>query len=66
MALPAVVATADQRKSYRVIEGNRRILALRALETCGVRKFDRAASHSVSRPTEFAHPARGLAGAPLS
>jgi hypothetical protein len=32
-SLPAVVATDDQRKSYRVIEGNRRILAVRALET---------------------------------
>lgn len=31
--LTAVVATGDRRKSYRVIEGNRRILALRALET---------------------------------
>jgi hypothetical protein len=32
-SLPAVVATKDRRKSYRVIEGNRRVLALRALET---------------------------------
>ncbi|MDQ5821523.1 MAG: hypothetical protein M3540_08790 [Actinomycetota bacterium] len=32
-ALPAVVATSDRRKRYRVLEGNRRILALRALET---------------------------------
>lgn len=31
--LPAVVATADRRKRYKVIEGNRRVLALRALET---------------------------------
>jgi hypothetical protein len=31
--LPAVVATGDRRKSYRIIEGNRRVLALRALET---------------------------------
>jgi hypothetical protein len=31
--LPAVVATADRRKRYKVVEGNRRILALRALET---------------------------------
>jgi hypothetical protein len=32
-ALPAVVATADRQKRYKVVEGNRRILALRALET---------------------------------
>jgi hypothetical protein len=32
-ALLAVVATGDARKRYRVLEGNRRILALRALET---------------------------------
>jgi hypothetical protein len=32
-ALPAVVATGDQRKRYTVMEGNRRLLALRALET---------------------------------
>jgi hypothetical protein len=32
-ALPAVVATADARKRYRVVEGNRRVLALLALET---------------------------------
>jgi hypothetical protein len=31
--IPAVVATADRRKRYRVVEGNRRILVLRALET---------------------------------
>src|SRR4051794_11518663 len=31
--LPAVVATADRRKRYKVVEGNRRVLALRALET---------------------------------
>ena len=33
MTLPAVVATGDARKRYKVVEGNRRILALRALET---------------------------------
>jgi hypothetical protein len=32
-ALPAVVATGDRRKRYKVIEGNRRVLALKALET---------------------------------
>ncbi|HMJ75487.1 MAG TPA: hypothetical protein VK507_05915 [Iamia sp.] len=31
--LPAVVATNDRRKRYRVVEGNRRVLALKALET---------------------------------
>lgn len=31
-ALPAVVATADRRRKYKVIEGNRRILAVKALE----------------------------------
>jgi hypothetical protein len=31
--LPAVVPTGDQRKRYKVIEGNRRVLALKALET---------------------------------
>jgi len=31
--LSAVVATADLRKRYKVVEGNRRVLALRALET---------------------------------
>ena len=31
--LPAVVATADRQKRYKVVEGNRRVLALRALET---------------------------------
>ncbi len=31
--LPAVVATSDSRKRYRVMEGNRRVLALKALET---------------------------------
>jgi hypothetical protein len=31
--LIAVVPTADRRKRYRVIEGNRRVLALKALET---------------------------------
>ncbi|MDQ0755056.1 hypothetical protein [Arthrobacter sp. B3I4] len=30
--LPAVVATDDQRRKYRVIEGNRRVLALKALD----------------------------------
>lgn len=30
--LPAVVATADRHRRYRVIEGNRRILAVKALE----------------------------------
>ncbi len=33
LALPAVVATGDQRKRYKVLEGNRRVLALKALET---------------------------------
>jgi hypothetical protein len=32
-ALPAVVATGDRRKRYKVMEGNRRILAVRALDT---------------------------------
>ena len=32
-ALPAVVATSDQRKRYIVIEGNRRVVTLKALET---------------------------------
>ncbi len=32
-ALVAVVAVGDIRKRYRVIEGNRRVLALKALET---------------------------------
>ena len=32
-ALLAVVATSDQRKRYLVIEGNRRVVALKALET---------------------------------
>lgn len=31
--LPAVVATSDSKKRYRVVEGNRRVLALKALET---------------------------------
>lgn len=31
--LPAVVATSDRRRRYRVVEGNRRVLALKALET---------------------------------
>jgi hypothetical protein len=31
--LPAVVATGDRRRRYVVVEGNRRILALKALET---------------------------------
>jgi hypothetical protein len=32
-ALPAVVATDDRRKRYKVLEGNRRVLALKSLET---------------------------------
>jgi hypothetical protein len=32
-SLTAVVATGDRRKRYKVLEGNRRIVALRALET---------------------------------
>lgn len=32
-ALTAVVATGDRRKRYKVLEGNRRVLALRAIET---------------------------------
>ena len=32
-ALPAVIATSDQKKRYVVIEGNRRIVTLKALET---------------------------------
>lgn len=32
-ALPAVVATTDSKKRYVVLEGNRRVLALKALET---------------------------------
>lgn len=31
--LPVVVATNDKRRSYKVIEGNRRVLALKALDT---------------------------------
>jgi hypothetical protein len=31
--LPAVVATGDTRKRYRVVEGNRRVLALKVLDT---------------------------------
>ena len=31
--LPIVIATGDSRKRYRVIEGNRRVLSLKALET---------------------------------
>ena len=31
--LPAVIATGDARKRYRVVEGNRRVLALRVLDT---------------------------------
>jgi hypothetical protein len=34
--LPAVVAVGDRRKRYKVIEGNRRILVLKALETPGI------------------------------
>lgn len=33
ITLPAVVATGDRRRRYRVVEGNRRVLALKALET---------------------------------
>lgn len=33
LSLPAVVATGDKRKRYTVLEGNRRVLALQALET---------------------------------
>lgn len=33
LALPAVVASGDARKRYRLLEGNRRLLAVRALET---------------------------------
>ncbi len=36
MALLAIVPTGDQRRRYRVLEGNRRLLALRALETPAV------------------------------
>jgi hypothetical protein len=32
MALPGVVPTGDRRKRYKVIEGNRRVLAVKALE----------------------------------
>jgi hypothetical protein len=32
-SLPAVVATDDRRRRYRVLEGNRRVLALKVLET---------------------------------
>lgn len=32
-ALPAVIATDDRRKRYKIVEGNRRVLALRALDT---------------------------------
>lgn len=31
--LPAVIATGDTRKRYRMLEGNRRLLAIKALET---------------------------------
>ena len=31
--LPAVISTADQKKRYLVVEGNRRVIALKALET---------------------------------
>lgn len=34
--LPIVVPTGDQKKRYRVLEGNRRVLALKALETPGL------------------------------
>lgn len=33
LSLPAVVATSDKRKRYTVLEGNRRILAVKALDT---------------------------------
>lgn len=33
VSLPCVVATGDQRTCYRVLEGNRRVLALKALDT---------------------------------
>lgn len=33
LTLPAVVATGDRRRRYLVVEGNRRVLALKALET---------------------------------
>src|SRR2546430_179891 len=33
MMLTAVIASGDRRKRYTVLEGNRRLLALRALET---------------------------------
>lgn len=33
LSLPAVVATSDKRKRYTVLEGNRRVLAVKALET---------------------------------
>ncbi len=33
LSLPAVVATRDRRKRYTVLEGNRRVLAVKALET---------------------------------
>lgn len=32
-SLPLVMATGDRRKQYRILEGNRRVLALKALET---------------------------------
>ncbi len=32
-SLPAVVATSDQKKRYTVLEGNRRVVTLKALET---------------------------------
>lgn len=33
ITLPAIVATDDRRRRYRVLEGNRRVLALKALDT---------------------------------
>jgi hypothetical protein len=33
LSLPAVVATTDKRRRYTVLEGNRRVLAVKALET---------------------------------
>src|SRR5687768_1805163 len=54
MSLPAVVATGDRRQRYLVLEGNRRVLALKALETPSIIAPE-LTKHQQKRLNEFAH-----------
>lgn len=53
-SLPAVVAIGDRRKRYLVLEGNRRVLALKALETPSIITPE-LSSHQQKRLSDLAH-----------